>query len=347
MNVTFFIGNGFDLNLKMETDYKKFYKYVIKKELNNELVKSIKENYELWADLELGLGGHLKNVKTAEEIEQFLNNKENIEKHLIDYLKLENDRFEIVDEKILGESFRNGVVNFYKTFSKEEIQHYQKITNDNIVINYRFINFNYTDTLDRIIAASKKSCVPFSTHTYRGSTNQDNVFMPLHIHGTLSDGAMILALNDVSQIDNDELRKNPKLTRFIVKTILNDELGNFKNRDAQSLIDESVYICVFGMSIGDTDNIWWQKIVAWLLKNSDRRVVLFVKDDTIVSGSATANLRYNLNKSEDFLKHDINLSNEEYEKLASRFIIVKNSNIFDLEGFSIKEKEQSEEKENG
>ena len=216
-----------------------------------------------------------------------------------------------------------------------------------MAINYRFINFNYTDTLDRIISVTKKTCNPFSNHTYRGNTYADSVFNPLHIHGTLYDESMILALNDVSQIQNENLRKNTKFTRFMLKTNLNDKLGNFKNREAQEIIDNSIYICVFGMSIGDTDNIWWQKIVAWLSKNQDRRVVLFVKDDTIVSGSATANLRYNIKKSEEFLQHDTKLNNEEYEKLASRFIIVKNSDIFNLEGYSVKEKNKQEEKENG
>ena len=346
MNVTFFIGNGFDLNLGLETGYKHFYKYITSKEKNNKLVKSINKDYELWADLELGLGAYLKEIQT-EEVTTFLDNKENVEKHLIDYLKSENDRFDIVDEKALAESFRKGVVSFYKSFSPVELKHYQMIIQNNSVINYRFINFNYTDTLDRIVTASKKVCNPFSTHTYSGNTKSDNVLAPLHIHGTLSDGEMILALNDASQIQNEDLRKDTKFTRFMLKTNLNNELGNYKNRDAQSIIDESKYICVFGMSIGDTDNIWWQKIVAWLSKDTERRVVLFIKDDMVVSSSAAANLRYNYNKSENFLKHDAKLSNEEYEKLATRFIIVNNSDIFNLEGYSVLEKNKQEEKGNG
>ena len=54
MNITFMIGNGFDLNLNLKTGYKDFYKYYIENTKEDIISKSIKNNYELWADLELG-----------------------------------------------------------------------------------------------------------------------------------------------------------------------------------------------------------------------------------------------------------------------------------------------------
>lgn len=46
MNITFLIGNGFDLNLKLNTRYSDFYKYYIKNDPKDLLSKSIKEDFE-------------------------------------------------------------------------------------------------------------------------------------------------------------------------------------------------------------------------------------------------------------------------------------------------------------
>lgn len=43
MNITFLIGNGFDLNLKLNTQYSDFYKYYIKNDPKDLLSKSIKK----------------------------------------------------------------------------------------------------------------------------------------------------------------------------------------------------------------------------------------------------------------------------------------------------------------
>jgi hypothetical protein len=79
MNVTFLLGNGFDLNLGLSTSYKDFYSYYTKKEPNDFIAKSISKNYELWSDLELGLGKFLKIVK-EDQINDFLNSKALLEK---------------------------------------------------------------------------------------------------------------------------------------------------------------------------------------------------------------------------------------------------------------------------
>lgn len=61
MNVTYIIGNGFDLNLGLKTGYQDFYDYYIEVPSPNAHVELLKntikqEGYELWSDLEVGLG---------------------------------------------------------------------------------------------------------------------------------------------------------------------------------------------------------------------------------------------------------------------------------------------------
>lgn len=338
MNITFFIGNGFDLNVGLKTGYKHFYDYLIKKEPNNKLVKSIKKDYELWADLELGLGDYLKNVNSDEEVDEFLDSKELIESNLIEYLKEENSFVSYHNQQKIAESFQNGIVDFYKSFSPKEQVHYKSITSVVQEISYNFIDFNYTTVLDSLVSITQKYCNPFNKHTYQSTTYNDNIVKPLHIHGDIG-GGMILGVNDLSQIKNEKLRTNPDIVDCMLKKNLNEDAGCFRIRDAQTIINNSMYICVYGMSIGDTDDMWWRLIINWLTQNKSRRLVLFVKDDTKVASSAGAQTRYSKKRRKLFINHGIDISDDILNKVSNQITIIPNSKIFDIDGLSIKRTE--------
>lgn len=337
MNITFLLGNGFDMNFGLRTSYKSFYNYLEKSKIRNKLINNILSDLkcELWSDLELGLGNYLSNINTESEIEDFLNEKETVERLLVDYLTSENEKFEITDEVTISKTFNQNVVNFYKGFNRKEKNHYENILNDCNQLKYQFITYNYTDIIDRIISSVSNQIDPFSKHTYKGNVRQDILCSALHIHGTLDEG-IVLALNDTSQINNDKLQNNTDLKRFMVKSQINEEDGNFLTEDALKIIENSTYICIFGMSIGDTDNMWWQVIIKWLLQNSNRRIVFFVKDDTEISKSKAAKMKYNRDKRKVLSQHSVELSDEDYVKIESQVIVVLNSAIFDLKGYKIK-----------
>ena len=68
MNLLYLIGNGFDVNLKIRTDYQSFYDYYIAQESADDAVKLVKEDlkknrYAQWSDLELGLGKFTSQLK--------------------------------------------------------------------------------------------------------------------------------------------------------------------------------------------------------------------------------------------------------------------------------------------
>ncbi len=75
----------------------------------------------------------------------------------------------------------------------------------------------------------------------------------LHIHGSLADKKIVPGVNDERQITNKE--------------------------KARTIIDNSSIICIFGMSIGATDQAWWQYIAKWLQNDKARRLVIFAKDN--------------------------------------------------------------------
>lgn len=341
MNITFFIGNGFDLNIGLKTRYQDFYKYLYNKSPDDKLVKSIKNNYELWADLESGLGEYLKNVNTDVEVEEFLDSKELIEDCLMQYLILENSCIGYPNKKQIAESFRNNIVGFYKFFSPKEQQHYKNLEGDTKQISYQFIDFNYTTVLDSLVSIAEKNLNPFSNHNYKGSAFSDYIVKPLHIHGDIT-GGMILGVNDISQINNEKLRNNADIVDCMLKKNLNEDAGCFRIKNAQAILDNSMYVCVYGMSIGDTDNMWWQSIISWLTQNNSRRLVLFLKDNAKVANSAGAQTRFSKKKRQMFTKHGIDVTEKVFNTISKQIIIIPNAPIFNIEGLSINRHEKIE-----
>lgn len=334
MNITFLIGNGFDLNLGLKTSYKDFYKYYKKKEPKDFIAKSIKSNYELWADLEIGLGQFLKDY-TKDDIERFLDSKTQLEKHLIDYLIEENKRVEYIDKEKLSKELRTFVTEISKDFTKKDRRSFDEVMKNSSSIDYKFITFNYTDVLDNIVSCSQKYLKPFSTHIHGNTRVNDTISMPLHVNGSLDNG-LILGLDNKFQIDNAQLQDEISLTNYMLKEKLNNELGEYNKETAENIIDNSKIICLFGLSIGNTDDHWWCYLMKWLLKSPNNRLIIFVKDNTTVSTNATSKIRYRDKKRISFSNHNNKLSDAEKDQIHKRTIIIQNSNIFSFSGLKLK-----------
>ena len=70
MNFVYLIGNGFDINLGMETSYDKFYEFYEQQKCTSSVVEKFKseisDDLQKWADLEVSLGSYTKEVKDPE-----------------------------------------------------------------------------------------------------------------------------------------------------------------------------------------------------------------------------------------------------------------------------------------
>ena len=344
MNVTFLIGNGFDLNLGLKTSYKDFYKYYIENTQPDMLSTSISENYELWADLETGIGNYLKILK-SNEVDEFLLSKGNLEYHLSRYLLQEQNRVIYPENDLLRKEFVECISNFSKDFNNRDLSNWTRtVSSLPEKINYHFITFNYTNVLDRIIVPCLGK--PFSQHKFTNNTNPipDTISPPLHIHGYANDG-MILGINDVSQINNDELRNNRALSDYIIKKNVNEALGNMNTQRAQEIIDESRYVCVYGMSIGDTDSMWWSHLIKWLISNGNNRLILYVYNNTIVQSSGQENVRNSDKIRARIANHHNKLSENEIAGLRNRISIIYNSRIFNLESIKIQEEHNGQDED--
>ncbi len=275
MNVLFILGNGFDKAQGLKTSYQDFYKEYQKldaaSELEANLKKSIKSDYETWADMEEGLGlysSQFTDVFKFREVLSIINTR------LRDYL---NAQFLRIDS--LGLS-RDKLIKGFKN-PECELEPKQKSSfNDYYLrlnpkaINIQCVTFNYTKTLE-VILGDKDASLGFREN------RNDPVFFRslLHLHGTLED-MILVGVNDVSQIANVSFREDPYLIEEFVKPEINNGCENMKNEMFRQLIGETDLIVLFGVSVGITDSIWWQTIGQRLDNPRDSLRVIYYPLDT-------------------------------------------------------------------
>ena len=81
-NESFIIGNGFDINLGLATQYENFYRFYLGLDSSNDSiqVKKLKEHlkndqdqesrYQYWSDLEIGMGNYTVNFSNVKELKE-------------------------------------------------------------------------------------------------------------------------------------------------------------------------------------------------------------------------------------------------------------------------------------
>lgn len=332
MNITFFIGNGFDLNLGLKTSYIDFYKKYVPKMKDDLIAEKINENISLWSDLELGLA-HLVDGLEVEKVDDFFDSKISLESGLNNYLENEQEKFKILNEDNLANEFKEKVIGFYKEFNDIEKSNYKNIIDSTTErIKYSFVTFNYTNTLDRIIDIVKKKHLNLR-HNANRYNYEDYIDTPLHIHGVLNDD-MILGINSMDQISNPTYKDNQELARLMVKPNINKELGRRRNEILMNTIMGSRYICLFGLSIGDTDQVWWSEIVKWLDNNTKNRLVIYARSETQALIGSTFLIRMIDKQRKNFIDKSKCGQNIE-SKITGQIIVIFNSKIFTFDSVGL------------
>lgn len=335
MNITFLIGNGFDINLGLNTWYSNFYPYFIEKASESNMIRAwIKKSELMWADLEKELGEKLSNVKEGEE-DKFYRDKAELDGLLLEYLSQEQKRMstankeqEIADEfarsmttftSNLSETGRNAIYLTCNTYKNEEFK-------------YCFICFNYTQVLDQIVDITRKLRTPITYHQANSGKRANLLDKVLHIHGTLNE-EMILGVNDINQINNTFLKNNTEFLDTFIKKRMNNSIGQRKTEHAKEVIEGSHIICIFGMSIGSTDKMWWEEIVNWLNRFEHNKLIIYYKgfEDELKNKLPVNTIRLDNRLKKSLLeKGGANMDDPNIEKLKRRIFISYNPDIFNF-----------------
>lgn len=284
MNITYLIGNGFDVNIGIKSRYADFYKYYanqhpdgesdVVKRFKNEINEYIKKdapkndpNTIDWRDLEVALGQFTESMTEEEGEPLYLDINDSLKHYL-------NEEYKSFD----AEAFKKE--DFLKHLNNPISSHFNRVT-INIIRNYlggfsgsdniNIINFNYTTTIEELSGFKGK---PLSIGNFI-SGRQAYLNGVYHIHQTLDDDEILVGLNDVSQIANKQFHENRFLCNLFIKPLTNSLLGTGVDQDCEQLITNTDLFILFGTSVSRTDQKWW-KAVCERLVNSNARLIYFV-----------------------------------------------------------------------
>ena len=351
MVITFLIGNGFDMRMGLETSYKSFYEKVLKPladNTDNRVIKAMCSDKENWSDMELYLGSVSVDGMSAIE---YYDDKVEIEELLKEYLLKEQKKIVVKYSDPLLREVKRTFCDFQdelKEVQKQRINGLKKsFANEEFLI--QAINFNYTTVFDEAIAAVvKQTGGVINTHLYGGSKRAEKIGRVHHVNGLLTDG-LVLGVNDSSQIKSTDLKQDEEVLVTTIKKRANAEKGARATEIAESMIDESTLVCVFGMSYGETDRDWWNKLCQWLNGNTNRNLVLFNHNPNIMESTNIAINRRNDQQALSTFKKASGVSDEVWNKIASRIIVKEKPNLFNfpLELSESKSKSSNINLENG
>ena len=281
MNITFLIGNGFDRNLGLNTTYSEFVQDYKKIKPKTDILKKfhtyINENEELWSSAEIAIGKYTKELEAGAAV-AFAECYTDFCEKLAQYLKEQMQHIDYDDsqEKILNAfSNLNKIIQSFPTQERDALNTLYK-NRGGEQITFNFICYNYTDTLDQCISVIKNEPNVLGSHKYGNQVLNHLIGQICHVHGTV-DNEMVFGVNDESQIskldvfdcEDGDLYKN-----MLIKIQANASFLENTDANASQLIKNSQLIYIYGMSIGETDKLWWDRICTWLSGSGERHLIV-------------------------------------------------------------------------
>lgn len=319
MNITYILGNGFDIQLGLKSRYSDFLaEYVKPKDGDSENVRAFREylkghpNCEWWSDVEKAMGEELGKF-SDETIEVYREQLINLEDELADYLDEQESKCNWDESGKIKERFveflRTSMANLTKDMYEQK---------DLVNRNFHFISLNYTNLIDKVF----QCCIENGGRVIyrdarRTSIYQDVLGKIYHVHGDLTDG-IIMGVNDESQLTiNPGLTVDNKIRWQFLKDEMRDKILKERDEAAKELIEYSDIIALYGVSCGKSDARWWDEIIKWLQCNTDHRVLAFVYNENAQPRPRNVFLK---------IMHE----NDKKEEILGKFGISKDSAYFDV-----------------
>lgn len=322
MNITYLIGNGFDLACGLKTKYIDVYNLYCATSSKNENIgnfkKSILESQDInWTDFEMALPDFGKHLGS---FDKFMECKNDFSQFLEEYLESQQDMINVEPFRDQLEQKMKDYIYFFYNFclrnSKITLSNMIKDSSEHVVCN--FITFNYTNTLEKCLSTMKHQIPKRGQWLYQYKT-------PLHIHGTIYKG-IILGL------DNEELYKDipapdeRKLKNLLDKIWINNRYSGITD-EVLNILRNSDIIVIFGWSMGQSDSFWVKSLKNILSKN--RKIQLVYAP--YYSEEPNPRLRNELLNREDEQKDYIASKFEISDEDSSRIHIITNPDYMKLD----------------
>lgn len=277
------IGNGFDLNLGLNTKYSDFVRVYkqLRSDPENENIEKfrayIRDNEDLWSDAEKALGQYTEELMIGQGA-AFSECQADFCHHLADYLRQQEQRIDYTTHRERIKQAFGQFKNFANNFPTEERAKIDALlpTNQAVDVIFDFLNYNYTNTLDECLKIVKDFPGLLGSHVVNNRQWNHKVGTICHVHGTV-DAQMVFGVNDESQIANPNIfdGEDGDLSKsLLIKRDANEMYMENTDTNARGLIQKSSIIYIYGMALGLTDKLWWIRICEWLSGNENRHLII-------------------------------------------------------------------------
>ena len=281
--ITFMIGNGFDLNCGLKSKFTDTYEGYIEHNKNKDsnTIKKFKriidKNIENWADFELALARYAKDFQSKEEIIECIRD---YKAYLYEYLQKEQEQFWSKNNKLLQsqnsilKEIGRSLARFYCDLKPYDVDNISPCFHDKSV-NYHFINFNYTDIFDKLIESAFNQGM-VSAYLKSAKTDPKSI----HIHGKLGED-LILGLDNTEQLSELPYKFTEDTEMEIIKPSFLKIYDNVRLRVTKEILDQSIVICLFGLSLQDSDMSWRKMLARWLSSEYHAHHLVFFTQDNM------------------------------------------------------------------
>lgn len=343
MHITWFIGNGFDLNLGLKTGYTDFRDHVylsdsLKSEKRDKLMQRLTDNErkglrtaDLWSDLEKLLG-RSSDLYAKDESGLFSETFEEMEQLLSDYVHTQEMRLPAVLPTECINEFKASISQFDSRMVPQDQSHFKLDTAREPILQ-KFVSLNYTQALDRFVEAAGDANGISHQRKTLGGMYSDKVAKPFYLHGRLdaTSGSyeVVFGVDSPEQIANAAFAQDSFFVESWVKSNRNTSLfDNTNEQRLQQLIDEASVICIYGCSMGESDGRIWRSIGEHLKNDGYSKLVLFGYE--LPARSKHEHLRYQ--RAREAMKTDFQiaaeLDDDAMDALRERIFFVPSQDYF-------------------
>ncbi|MGY3744791.1 AbiH family protein [Oenococcus kitaharae] len=312
VETTYVIGNGFDLHLGLKTSYKDFYEY-LDEQINegkfedNGLIKDIEDSIKdirfhgdpnkpekldpekerplvNWANLEAGIKEDLQRLAQSEITHEVLSTRIDdffyeLSKCLSQYLHSQND---LVHLNVSGSQATEGILAPFRNLASGDrddlfnsiIKGNSEITDPNIKGHFEinFVNFNYTNTLDQYVSqVANIDDSDFKRVTYGSKIAAVNKKI-LHPNGTF-DETSIVGVGRAEDIPKELSLEDYQIDYLSKLNFARNRHDGRVDETFKRLKDSDVTI-IYGMSIGESDAVYFDKIIEGMIANPHKHVII-------------------------------------------------------------------------
>ena len=325
------LGNGFDLQLGMDTGYRSFLTWYVEQPTDDSDIAQFRaylkdEKGEWWSDAEIAMGQYLGNF-SDDNISVYFKNIRDFKLRLSEYLLAQNLKYNLENDPDVITAFKEFIIR-----SADDVMLRPDILHLNakrrmLETEFHFVTFNYTDAIDRLCAKVKEQYHVLDSNTNGMVPIQTRLGNIYHVHGTL-DSSLIMGVDNYEQLNSSKITDFSKLSRTLIKPIVNDELGRQDHENAIYMLNDSNYLFFYGLSFGITDQTWWNLISERLIKNGNCQAVIFTRssDNDIQTIIPEDILDYVNDKKDEFLKKlGIEPGSDHYDAVRKRVFVIRNT----------------------